>query len=697
MLWPKTGAKESRFYMSARKKWTIFAVVLILLLLIAAAVVILGMIMPYQRAQSTMPANGEFVIEQQSDGSLVLTWPAADQVDYYCLEVLLPAASAEEEPQVVYKDFFREGNSCTLPQLPDTMELTLRVRSVVEYQQLTERRIRYGERAMEVTTTFNIPVVESVNWSADVDSQTVSVDLAMQEGDLCYVYVLGADGEQTELQHLTTSHTDIRFGDGGDLAMPKFGESYRLGFAAHREEPGLKFYGTLSAEMTVVRDDLLGTNLNLTCTDEGNNVCTLNWNETKGEHYEVQLRSGDDWVTIYQVPGDGARTYNSGHLDVYSTYTYRVVAVGGQTMEGSDYAAISEELTFTTCASPIYATIWPTKAMTAYKDTAQTEEAGKVEVGDAYCVLEEKDGMFGIGLNGEVCYIDSNYCMINLPEYVGSLCSYKITNSYSSIYMVHEFEIPRVTDVVTKGYDNVRLSDGSYLVPLLYPTAQKLVKAAESAVQQGYRLKIYDSFRPYVATREIYDITAAMLDDEIPEKTFTGVKKSSLKLPAAQEVEQEDGTTVTKLTYRMVMCGERYNLGYFLAKGGSLHNLGIALDLTLEDLSSGEEIAMQTSMHDLSQYSVLSRNNTAANTLATIMKDAGFGDLVSEWWHFQDNDARSELSPPTVSYGVSAKCWMADDNGWRYRKSNGTYYQSETVTIDGTEYTFDADGYVVTE
>lgn len=685
--------------MSARKKWIIFVVILSLLLVAAAVVAILGVILPYQRAQSTMPANGTFVIEQQTDGSLVLNWPVADQADYYCLEVLLPAASEEEEPEIVYKDFIKGGTSCILPGLPDTMELTLRISSVVEYQQLTETRIRYGDRAMEVTTRFNIPEVTDVVWTADPDTQTVSVDFAMQEGDNCYVYVLGENDERTQVQHLTSNHTDLVFGETGDLTVPKFGKSHRLGFSAYREEPGLTFIGTLSAEMIVVRDDLLGTNLDLVCTDDGYNVCTLTWKETKGQHYEVQMYNANAglWVTVYQVPGDGERTYTSGHLDVYSNYTYRVIAVGGQTMEGSDYAAISEELTFTTAESPIFATIWPTKNMAAYKDTARTEEAGEVEVGRAYCVLEEKDGMFGVGLDGEVCYIDSNYCMINLPEYVGDLCSYQITNSYSSIYMVHEFEIPKVTDVITSGYENIRLSDGSYLVPLLYPTAKKLVNAAESAVAQGYRLKIYDSFRPYKATREIYDITAAMLDDELPEKTFTGVKRSSLKLPSPQEVEQEDGTMKEMLTYRMVMCGDRYNLGYFLAKSGSLHNLGIAVDLTLEEVSSGEEISMQTSMHDLSQYSVLSRNNTAANTLATIMKGAGFGDLVSEWWHFQDNEARSELSPPTVSYGVSAACWMADDHGWKYRTARGNYYANETVSIGGVEYTFDADGYVVTE
>ena len=325
----------------------------------------------------------------------------------------------------------------------------------------------------------------------------------------------------------------------------------------------------------------------------------------------------------------------------------------------------------------------------AYSDSLQTEAVGKVAVGTAYCVLDEENGMFGIRLDGQLCYIDSNYCMINLPEYVGDQCEYNITNSYSSIYMVHEYEIPKVTDVVTAGYEKVQMSAGDYLVPLLYPTAKKLAVAAETAIEQGYRLKIYDSFRPYKATREIYDLTAEILDDPIPAKTFTGKKVS---LPQA-EVDEEG--EAKPLTYRLVMTNNSWNLGSFLARNGSLHNLGIAVDLTLEEISSGEELGMQTSMHDLSWYSVLSRNNTNANTLASIMKSAGFGDLVSEWWHFQDNEIRAELSLPSVSNGVRASCWMADDNGWKYRTDNGTYYKDTTATIDGVEYSFDADGYVI--
>ena len=116
-------------------------------------------------------------------------------------------------------------------------------------------------------------------------------------------------------------------------------------------------------------------------------------------------------------------------------------------------------------------------------------------------MLGEKDGMFAIRLDGKTCYIDSNYCMINLPEYLGPLCAYNITTSYISLYMVPEYGIPNVTGVVTGGYDHVRMADGTYLVPLLYPTAQKLRVAAETARDQGYRLKIYDAYRPPDACR----------------------------------------------------------------------------------------------------------------------------------------------------------------------------------------------------
>ncbi len=103
---------------------------------------------------------------------------------------------------------------------------------------------------------------------------------------------------------------------------------------------------------------------------------------------------------------------------------------------------------------------------------------------------------------------------------------------------------------------------------------------------------------------------------------------------------------------------------------------------------------MQTALHDLSQYSARAGNNELAKELSEIMLSAGYGDLYSEWWHFQDNESIKALSLPYAEKGVSAECWMADGVGRRYRGADGTYAADCTITIDGKEYTFDPDGYV---
>ena len=144
------------------------------------------------------------------------------------------------------------------------------------------------------------------------------------------------------------------------------------------------------------------------------------------------------------------------------------------------------------------------------------------------------------------------------------------------------------------------------------------------------------------------------------------------------------------------MCNDgAYNLGNFLASAGSMHNLGIAMDLTLERLDTGEELSAQTQMHDLSWYSAMCRNTDNANLLDRYMKAAGFGSIGSEWWHFQDNDARAAFSPPTLWAGVSVEGWKADGAGWRYRRADGGFLTETTAAVGGAEYRFDADGYLV--
>ena len=151
-------------------------------------------------------------------------------------------------------------------------------------------------------------------------------------------------------------------------------------------------------------------------------------------------------------------------------------------------------------------------------------------------------------------------------------------------------------------------------------------------------------------------------------------------------------------TFYTAMTDGRYRLGSFLAAETSAHNRGIALDLTLERIDTGESLTMQTDMHDLSWHSALPYNNENADLLAKYMKGIGFHDLTSEWWHFQDDETRNELGLNTyLASGLEITGWKKDDRGWKYRQEDGSYFTGGKLTVDGREYTFDEEGYCVEE
>ncbi len=664
-----------------------------------------GWYAPYRDAQNTMPADGIMTLQEQDDGSLLLTWPAGTNTDSYTLDVLT------SQGQSLY-NYVTNGCSCVLPaSLPQDAELTLQVASSAAWRD----RVRPGDAVLAVKTLLSPPRATNVVWSADPDTDTVSIHFDSRKDTYYHMY-LSYSSEPVLVEQLQEGQTALAFGEGTNHPLPGFNGSYTVWFDAVRETPGLTYYGTMTKSAKLCREDFLGTVLTLKNNDLGNNAWQLFWNETKGDRYEVQQLDGETWQTIATVDNEAELTYHTGHLAKFREFSFRVIAVGGQAENIQ-----SELLEVETGASVVYCTAWPQQELEVYADETRQKVLGKAEAAKAFCVLEEKEGLFGIRYGDKVGYIDSNYCMINLPEYMDDRCFYDITNSYHSIYMVHDYEIPEVTDTVIKGYEYVELAKDKYLVPLLYPAARKLLDAANSAREQGYVLKIYDSYRPRKATNSIYDLTLKILDDPIPEWTFAEKKKRieqglpvepteppTTEPPTTEATEATEGTgpaiapvetvpptTEEIITYEKLMTDNgRYGLANFLAQGYSNHNLGVALDLTIVSLYSGEEVKMQTAIHDLSWYSELKKNNEAAKILQSIMVGAGFGTLKSEWWHFQDNDAKNSLELIALQQGVNPQCWMADDNGWRYRDIYGQYYVNCEKTIDGVSYTFDENGYV---
>ena len=73
---------------------------------------------------------------------------------------------------------------------------------------------------------------------------------------------------------------------------------------------------------------------------------------------------------------------------------------------------------------------------------------------------------------------------------------------------------------------------------------------------------------------------------------------------------------------------------------GSRHNRGAAVDLTLVDLRSGNELAMPTGFDDMTPRAAQSFNELPPDVLANrarlreVMQRHGFDPLPSEWWHF---------------------------------------------------------------
>lgn len=684
--------------MSKTAKRIILTLLIWVLILGAAAFGVVGYLLPYQGAENTMPTDGTIVLTQLADGTTKISWPRGVNAQYHVLEILQSAESAGRETdtaqlEVLYTTEVASGTTCILPELSTEKEWTIRIRSVHTYFFPFDDnpRLRFGEQSMEITGVFQPPAIRDLTWITDAEAKTVEVRFDLPANSTAQMYHVEQDGTVTLLGCLKEGRTILTFGEEQNYQVPNLGGSHTFALDVYSECDGYVYYGIQSGSLTVVREDLLGTVLELNCVDEGNNVFRFSWNETKGDHYELQQYDdeADAWFTIYKAAQDEPRSYTTGHLKRYTDYKFRVIAVGGQTLPDSEFAATPDEVQVSTGASVIYSTIWPIQDLDVYSRPDRSEIIGTAPGAEAYCVLDLVDGMFYIRYEEGYGYIDSNYCMINLPEFIGDICLYDIVNSYDSLYMAHEYEIPTVTGEVIVGYEQVRMmAEEEFLVPLLYPAALKLELAAFSAMEQGYKLKIYDSFRPQEATRALYDQTIELSDDPIPENTYSGEPVNDLPEPAEGEV----------LTYEQLMTDNgRYTMNYFLAANGSRHNQGIAMDLTIVNRWDSVELEMQTSIHDLSWYSEQDKNNSNANMLADIMTKAGFAGLVSEWWHFQDDEAKDALSPKYLWSGVSPECWMADDTGWRYRRANGEYFADCGEYLDGVLYTFDANGYVQTD
>ncbi|MBR6548545.1 MAG: M15 family metallopeptidase [Clostridia bacterium] len=152
-----------------------------------------------------------------------------------------------------------------------------------------------------------------------------------------------------------------------------------------------------------------------------------------------------------------------------------------------------------------------------------------------------------------------------------------------------------------------------YQAPVAYLTkeaASALKNVSDEVMKQGYRIKIYDAYRPQTAV----DHFKAWAEDL-------------------------EATEMKSYFYPEVDKSELFDKGYIAAKSG--HSRGSTVDLTLVDMKTGREVDMGGGFDYFGELSHPDYTETLTQEqidnrmiLRQAMVDNGFRPLPEEWWHF---------------------------------------------------------------
>lgn len=177
-------------------------------------------------------------------------------------------------------------------------------------------------------------------------------------------------------------------------------------------------------------------------------------------------------------------------------------------------------------------------------------------------------------------------------------------------------------DAKYAGYDNfVGAPVDGYIANRVVGTrelAEALKQARDAAAEKGYRLLLWDAYRPQRAVDHFVRWCAEEEDGRTKEKHYPNIDRSEI-IP----------------------------LGYVAIRSG--HSRGSTVDLTLTDMrvnpiemGGGFDL-----MDDISHHDDLSVGEEAARnrkTLRDMMLSCGFADYQNEWWHYR---LRKEPYPDT--------------------------------------------------
>ena len=145
------------------------------------------------------------------------------------------------------------------------------------------------------------------------------------------------------------------------------------------------------------------------------------------------------------------------------------------------------------------------------------------------------------------------------------------------------------------------------------PAAEALKKVSDELKAQGYRLKIYDTYRPQRAVNHFIRWAENLSDTLMKSQFYPELDKSVL-----------------------------FDQGYICARSG--HSRGSTIDLTLFDMRTGQEVDMGGNFDYFGQLSHPDYDGVTPEQMANrmLLREAmlrhGFNPLAEEWWHFTLKD-----------------------------------------------------------
>ena len=144
--------------------------------------------------------------------------------------------------------------------------------------------------------------------------------------------------------------------------------------------------------------------------------------------------------------------------------------------------------------------------------------------------------------------------------------------------------------------------------------ALALSKASDEAMSRGYRLKVWDAYRPQRAVSHFVAWAKDTSDERMKPFFYPGEDKAFL-----------------------------FARGYIASRSG--HSRGSTVDLTLFDMRTGKEVDLGGTFDLFDERSwpsasegLTPEQREARETLRDIMTHNGFVPLSTEWWHFTLKD-----------------------------------------------------------